>query len=320
MALSTSAQFWFYLTPLVPSALCSIFVLYHLLMQRALRMAANNHVVILMVSFGLIYEVTDMAWYIHFFRTGTPLSATPTFCRIWVFIDAAVYVIIAILMSWASIERHILIFHPNWIATKTKRFLVHYLPLLVCCAYPTLFYGLLFIVLPCSSPFDYTVATCNHYSCVSSDPWVGVWDSVVNFILPVFVIVVFSVALLARVLYHKYRALGRIEWRNYRKMAVQLLSISAIYFVFLLPPMLLYAAYTAGVSWDVGADYYSVSNFFGYYVVLLTPFVCVISLPELQSKCRQLFLLGRKRSVGPNSVTLHHTKATQIATLAAIKY
>ena len=137
------------------------------------------------------------------------------------------------------------------------------------------------------------------------------WDSVVNFILPVFVIVIFSVALLARVLHQRCRAQGRIEWRNYRKMAVQLLSISANYFVFLLPPMLLYAAYTAGVSWDVGADYYSVANFFGYYVVLLTPFVCVISLPELQSKCKQLFPFRAARSIAPTSVVVH--QATSVA-------
>ena len=319
MVFTASAQFWFYLVPLVPSVLCSAFVLYHLLMQRALRTGVNNHVVILMISFGLLYEVTDIVWYLYYFQTGMSPSATPAFCRIWVFIDAAVYVIIIVLMSWASIERHILIFHPNWIATKIERFLVHYLPLIVCCAYPTLFYGLIFIVLPCDSPFDYTATTCNFYACVFTNPWVGVWDSVVNFILPVFVIVISSVALLVRVLYHKYRAQGRIEWRNYRKMAVQVLSISAIYFMFLLPPMILYAGYTAGLSRDVGADYYAVANFFGYYVILLTPFVCLVSLPELQSKCKQLFSFRTARSIGPASLTANQAAMAPRAMLVAVK-
>ena len=319
MVFTASAQFWLYLAPLFPSVLCSLFLLYHLLMQRALRNAVNNHVFILMISFGLLYEVTDLVWYLYYFQTGMAPSATPAFCRIWVFIDAAVYVIIIILMSWASIERHILIFHPNWIATKTKRFLVHYLPLVVCCAYPTLFYGLIFMVLPCNRPFNYSAATCNFYACVFTNPRLGMWDSVVNFILPVFVIVVFSVALLPRVLQQRSRAQGHIEWRNYRKMAVQLLSISAIYFVFLLPPMLLYAAYTAGVSRNVGAYYYSVANFFGYYVVLLTPFVCLVSLPELQAKCRQLFPFRTTRSIASTSMTVNQAAVAPIATVVVVK-
>ena len=82
-------------------------------MQRTLRIAINNHVVILMISFGLFYEVTNIIWYIHFYLTDTLLAATPAFCRIWVFIDAVVYVIIGMLMAWASIERHIISHFPS---------------------------------------------------------------------------------------------------------------------------------------------------------------------------------------------------------------
>ena len=228
---------------------------------------------------------------------------TPAFCRIWVFIDAAVYVIIGMLMAWASIERHILIFHQNWIATKMNRFLIHYLPMIVCSAYPTVFYGLIFFILPCDVEFDYTSATCSFYSCISDDHSLGFWDSLLNFILPIFVIVVFSLALLARVLYRRYRVNGRIEWRNYRKMALQLLSISAIYFIFLLPPMVLNTAYAVGLPWDGGSDYYWATSYLGYYTVLLTPFVCVVSLPELRRKCKQLFVCRPKRTIAPVSMT-----------------
>ena len=320
MAQSQFLRFWFYLGPVIPSILCSIFVLYHLLMQRALRNAVNNHVVILMISFGLIYEVTDIVWYIHFFRTGAPLSATPAFCRIWVFIDGAVYVIIGFLMAWASVERHILIFHQNWIATKIKCALVHYLPLALCCAYPTIYYGALFFVIPCDVSFDYTSATCSYYSCISGNASLGLWDNIVNFFSPVVVIVIFSVALLARVVYHRFRVHGRIEWRNYRKMAVQLLSISVIYFVFLLPPTVFNTAYTVGLPWDGGSDYYWAIQYLGYYTVLLTPFVCVMSLPELRSKWKRLVFFRQRRGVGPTSMTLNRSKVTQIPTLAVIKH
>ena len=319
MAAPQPLRFWFYLVPVIPSMLCSTFVLYHLLKQRALRTAVNNHVIILMIFFGLFYEVTDIVWYIHFYLTGNPLSATPAFCRIWVFIDGCVYIIVSMLMAWASIERHILIFHQNWTATKMKRFFIHYLPLIVCSVYPTMFYGTMFFIVPCGVPFDYAVATCGYYSCISGNQALGLLDSVVNFILPVLVIVIFSVALLARVLHQRCRVHGRIEWRNYRKIAVQLLSISAIYFIFLLPPMVYNTAYTVGLPWDGGSDYYWATMYLGYYTVLLTPFVCIMSLPELRSKYKKLFFFRQRRAIGPVSTTLNGRHVTQVATLTAAK-
>ena len=314
MALAPRIRFWLYLVPLVPSILCSIFVLHRLLVTRALRTAPNNHVVILILSFGLLYEITDVVWYIDFYRMGAPLSATPAFCLTWIFIDVSVYVTITLLMAWASIERHILVFHPNWIGTTTACFFIHYLPMLICCVYPATFYAYMFFVEPCALPFDYTMTTCYRYPCVGRRPRVALWDSVVHNLLPIFIIVTFSMALLARVLYYRCRAHGRIAWRNYRKMSVQLLSISAIYFVFLLPPMAMYAAYTAGVSWKVASNYFSVALYFTYYTVLLTPFVCAVSLPTTPRKLKQLTFLRGRRAIGPVLV------APQIAVLTPLRY
>ena len=319
MALSFSNRVWLCLVPLVPSILCSIFVLYHLLAQRALRKAINNHVVILILAFGLFYEVTDIAWSIHFYRVGTSLSSTLVFCRVWAFIDASVYITITLLVAWGSIERHILIFHSKWIVTKMEHFFFHYLPLAILSVYPAMFYGAMFFVVPCDVPLDYTEYLCNCYICIVSNPSVGMWDAIVHYLLPIFVIVTFSVSLLARVLYHKYRARGRIEWRNYRKMAVQLLSISAIYFFFLLPPMCLNAAYATGVSFDVGSEYFSTAMFFTYYAILFTPFVCAVSLPELRSKCRQVLHFRGRNNVRHVSATFTRREGPNAMTVATIK-
>jgi hypothetical protein len=310
MAAPQLIRFWFYLIPVIPSILCSVFVLYHSLIHRAIRNAINNHVVIVMLSFGLFYEVTNIFWYIHFYRTGTSISATPIFCRIWVFIDGGVYVIIGMLMAWASIERHILIFHQDWIATTTKRLLLHYLPISFCAVYPSIYYGALFFVIPCDRPFQYEEATCSYYSCISWKVQLGLWDNFFNFLLPVALIVIFSVALLLRVLYHRCRIHGRLEWRNHRKMAAQLLSISAVYFIFLLPPTVFNTAYTF-LPWQNVPDYYWSSNYAGYYTVILTPFVCAMSLPDFPSKFKQLFFCLKRHAVGPTSSTSNQRDAIQ---------
>ena len=294
-------RFWGYLLPVIPSIVCSIFVLYHLLSQNVLRGALNNHVVILMLSFGLFYELTNIVWYIHFYRTGLVVIEKPLFCRVWVFIDGCIYVIIAFLMAWASIERHMLIFHHNWIRTKRNRIILHYIPLIICFAYPTLFYGAMFFVVPCDIEFDYNVATCNYYSCISWKTSLGLWDSIINFILPSILITIFSLALLARAIIQRTRANGRVLWRNYRKMTVQLLAMSALYFIFLLPPMILNTAYTVGLPWDGGSNYYWATMYLGYYIVLLKPFICILSLPEIRHKFKQLLSFQTTRGIAPIS-------------------
>jgi hypothetical protein len=317
MALSKTGFLWLHIVPLIPSLIVTAFVLYHLLKSRALRTSLNNHSIILMLLFGLIMELTDTVWFIHFYRTGAAVSSTPEFCLAWAYIDSSLFVSASLLMSWASVERHILIFHPHWFATKTKCFLFHYLPLAIVSVWPLIFYFVMLLVLPCPLSFDYNRRLCGRYGCVNLIPWVAMFDSIAHYMVPAFIIVIFSVTLFVRVVYHKYHIRQRIDWRNYRKMALQLLSISLVYMVLEAPPMILNAAYLSGLSWDAAADYYSDMLDLSLWVILFTPFASATSLPDLKAKCRNLILFWRKRrAVRPETITMNSRKPGQTFTAA----
>ena len=113
MTISSYIRSWILLVPLIPSILVSIFVLYHFLSNRALRTSINNHAIILLLIFGLLDELTDLPWQIHFYRTTVPLFRTPEFCRAWVLISSYTYIDVFVLMAYTSIERHFLIFYPR---------------------------------------------------------------------------------------------------------------------------------------------------------------------------------------------------------------
>lgn len=122
IVISNSVRSWIYLVPLIPSIFVTIFDLYYFLSSRALCTAINNHVIILLRFLDLISKLTDFVWNIHYYRTGTALSSTSTFCLAWLFIDTTLFTSISILMAWAPIERHVIIFYPHLLAAKTKRF------------------------------------------------------------------------------------------------------------------------------------------------------------------------------------------------------
>lgn len=99
--------------------------------------------------------------------------------------------------------------------------------------------------------------------------------------LPALIIGVFNTALLIRVLCQKRRLIQKIQWRNYRKMAIQMFSISSLFFIFYLTPMTLYIAYSFGLPRRVAADYYETSLYLNYFIIVFLPFTSIISMSEL---------------------------------------
>ncbi|CAF0715633.1 unnamed protein product [Adineta steineri] len=284
LVISNVIYFWLFLIFVIPSILCSIFSLYYFLVDRTLCKALNNHVVIIILFLSLIFDITDVIWLLEYFRTGVSPISTYAFCLVWVYMDFALFATVMILVAWASIERHILIFHKNLVATRKKRLIFHYLPLAIFTVYPLVYYFVMFFILPCEVPLDYSQSRCGLAYCAFSSASNGVWNGVANNMIPIFVIVIFSIALIGRVWYTKYRVGQRFQWKNYRKLTIQLLSITSIFFVFVFPAMLLYTAYSAGLSSNFAADYYIVSLFLTNFGAFLVPVVCTISSSELRTK------------------------------------
>jgi ABC-type dipeptide/oligopeptide/nickel transport system permease component len=106
-------------------------------------------------------------------------------------------------MGWASIERHILIFNDRWLATKSGRFLAHYLPLIVILIYIFIFYIYVLFIFPCENTYAYDLPVCNAYPCYQNNPILGMWDFIGHNVLPGFLVAFVSVALLIRVIRQK---------------------------------------------------------------------------------------------------------------------
>ncbi|CAF1149362.1 unnamed protein product [Adineta ricciae] len=321
MVIPAGTRAWLLVIPLIPSIIVTIFNLYHLLKDQALRTGVNNHFIICLLLCILIEELTDVVWNIYFNFTQMTMIATPMFCTIWIFTSSVLIVSIYLLMMWGAVERYIFIFHSAQFATKMKRFYFHYLPLILCFLWPLLYYTVLFLIASCTVQFDYRIRLCNRYSCITRLHWVSLWDSFIHFLLPPFVVVNFSIILLIRVFYQRYRIRQQIDWRNYKKLVGQLLPISFVYVVIGLPPMSLYAAYAIGLSRSIAIGYYSDSMFFAYWIVLFTPFATVVSLPDLQTKCKNAILFWRRRRiVFPEIMTITRLRHQRRTALPAVCY
>lgn len=296
ISLPRAVRFWLLLFCDLPSIACSCLILCHLLRDRGLRKALHNHVIILLLMLGLTTQLIEIPFYLAFIgNSGEVKPSIPSTCLIWWFVSFGMYNGGTILMAWASIERHILVFKSLWVMTKRGRFFAHYLPLFLLLCYIFIYYIYVLFFFPCENDYDYSLPICDAAPCYQSNFSLGIWDFVMNNIVPSLVIGLMSAVLLLRVVRQKRRLNQPPQWRKQRKMTIQLVSLSVLNIVFNIPLNLLSLAYLCGLPDDEAyqADLYF--YFSCYFLIFLFPFVCLISYPELILKVKGQILCRKVR-------------------------
>ncbi|CAF3269304.1 unnamed protein product [Rotaria sp. Silwood2] len=211
--------FWLYIIFLIPSIICSVVVISHLLLHRPSRNALSNHVILVDLIIGLISLLTLYPWILYYYRHEGIWHRSPAFCAVWSFIDEGLYITQMILFCWATIERHILIFYSGWMMSKKKRFLIHYLPLILIFLYCMIYYSIANFFPPCENYFDDSTMQC-YYLCFYDNYAMFMWEMIVHEIIPAITIVASSIALIVRVSWQKHRIHQLIRWRKHRKLKV----------------------------------------------------------------------------------------------------
>jgi hypothetical protein len=270
------------------SILCYIFVFYHFLITPTLRHALNNHVMFLLLGTFCVQTVFDTPLHLDHYRRGFVWPPSMTYCFILVMLDYIIYEIGTLLMVWASIERHFLVFNPTMFNTRTRLVMYHYVPLGYCFVYPTIYYTYFILFYPCSSYYDMSTLSCVAACFVSANNIMAYYELIVNGFIPVCMVAIFSVALLVRVLWQKQQMRRQMTWRKNRKMTVQLLGVSTMFLVFNVGYFVLALGQ---MVWDptFGADlmiWFLSVNICAPQLVF--PFLCLGALPDLQIKVKAL--------------------------------
>ncbi|CAF2564680.1 unnamed protein product [Rotaria sp. Silwood2] len=278
-------RFWLLLLFDIPSIICSLFLLFYLFINKNLRCQLVNHAMIVLLIIGLIIQSVSIPFHLSFLHIGIVQPSIPFICILWWFIDLGLYNGFTIIIAWSSIHRYLFIFHDRIFFQRKKRFLFHYLPLIILLLYILIFYTIVIIFPPCMHTFDYTLPVCNDYPCYLDNLFLGIWDSVVNSILPTFILCILSVTIFIRVHYQK-RLVGlqRNQWRRERKMVIQLISSSLLYLIPNTPLNLIIFAHLCGLPDNVAVDVELYFDFLCYFAILLYPLVCLGFVSELHKK------------------------------------
>ena len=294
--------FWLLLVFDIPAVLCLFFLLYHLLLKRDLRQALHNHVVIVLLFVIVPLLLINVPASLIFARMGYVWLAYPWFCNVWSFVSPGLFDMIAILMAFGSIERHILVFHNVLINSTRKRFLFHYLPLTLVTFYGVVFYIWVIFFPSCSNIYDYSQPWCGD-PCYYYQQTVGDYDLIANAYIPILLIIIFNIGLIVRQIRQKKRIDQIIQWRKHRKMIVQMLFVCCLHLIFYLPCLIASIPSYFDVSVGFIVDWLPVLYFNTFFITLLMPYVVLASLPNIWQKWAILKWMKRQNRMGPATAT-----------------
>jgi hypothetical protein len=290
--LSKTIKFWLILFGQTIAMPCYLFLIYYFLAHKSIRQALYNHVIIASLFVDFIILSVDLSCHLGFLRLGYIVPSTPGICLIWQLVDYGFWYGDLFLKSWAAIERHFFIFYSNLLNTLVKRIFIHYLPLVFVTFYTPILYIYLIFFYPVEHTYDYTVLMCAgpyYYNGISA--WLIWYESLFHYVIPIFLLVIFSNSLFLRVVVQKRRLRIAQGWRQYRKMTIQLLFVSIIY-LFDLPYIIITIVRWSGYP-DFGTNVQGPYFYFVNYIpIVLFPFAILGSYPKLVQK---LFIGKRPR-------------------------
>ena len=303
-------KFGVFLALEIPSLITSLVIFGHFASSRAFRAADHQHSVIFLLLINFTQSLTDMTLALDFYHlNGVVRVQTATFCLWWTMNDFCLFVSTAFVMAWISVERHLLIFHRNFlgaVGTRKRRFF-HVAPWIACLLLPVLFYTVIIVISPmCTTVWYFDALLCGQ-PCYFTTSWSAVDVSLTAF-FPISVILIANTTLVVRVIRQRMTLAGPapINWRKHRKMVLQLCAISTLYLSVWLPigVMQLLQFYVDPTFLAAQVDTF---YFLAYIGLLILPFVCITSIPQLSKRIKNIFNRRHQRAVAPVAKTHRRT-------------
>lgn len=298
---SSQLRFWLLLIFEIPSLPCCLVLLYYLCFDRTIRKQVHYHSFIPILVNVLLVELVDIPNYLTHLRLETTWPANPANCYAWWYVAFGCNYMIGIGMAWASLERHILVFHQRWLNTTKKRLFVHYIPLATVVLYGHLFYAVCIFVAPCEAEFDYSSLWCLT-PCYYQFPTLSRYDAIMHGLLPGVFVLIINLLLLMRVIRQKRRLRQAVDWHKYKRMIIQISSCAVLFVLGQQGPWVLIFFQTTGIPLTDTGQFVVFGLFVGYFIPLLMPFICLASSNDIWKKMTARWRPGQRVSrITPNT-------------------
>ncbi|CAF2331919.1 unnamed protein product [Rotaria sp. Silwood2] len=266
----------------IPSVLINLFAIYRLHANTKLSVFAFR--TILHVS--LFTTCTCVPFFLIelYFNSYFPLS--PSICKLWLIVDYASIVCLGLLVCWASIQRHILIFGPVHIRKLQSTFKYKLIPSILALGLPLAWYS----ILASTCKYDRTLhETFRCRPCFENEKFIFLIDTILSLILPLLITIVVTFFLLIRIIRLRLRIFRfpSKKWRRCKRLTRQMILFSLIYLIGLVPYVLtnlnsLYNFWPSiNLPWCI-----QIADAFTYVPCCFSSFLSIYAFPEIWTNRR----------------------------------
>jgi hypothetical protein len=282
-----------------PALICNFILIYYLIVDRTLRHTIHYHAILALLFVTLLTNLIELPRITNYLRIGVVIPQTNINCLIWQWCDYSLFSAVNIYMFWISVERYLLIFHGGLYTTAKRRLLFHYFPLIIIIVYILLFYAVAIFIYPCEPQLDFNQPLCG-FPCYTTYANISLYDLIAHTIIPMSLGTLCDTSLIIRVLFRKRVGLQHqgAQRRKYRKMVIQLLSISGLYLACQVPfdAVVFIQLFVNLPDW---AAYMQIIYFYYLFwlLTLLLPLVCIGCLTEVTKKLKNSFMQQRGRNM-----------------------
>ena len=284
----------------IPSILCSIFTLTHLLQNQNLRWILHNHTPLILLLISILDSFISHPLTLNYLRLSHVVPSTDAMCLFWNYANSIFTVSTYWTLAWGSLERHFLIFQSNWFSTRCGRILFHYIPLFITTfLYPVVANIVVILLYPCQNQFNMQSLFCA-FPCALKISSVALYTRFAHQFIPVFIVAGSTLALFVRVINRRRQVQNnQVNWRRYRRMIIQLLTLASLFLTLTVPATTVSIIQNCCLPTFAITVQVSYLNFFVRFLTLFMPFVCLSLLPEIWHKlltCKktQARPIGRK--------------------------
>ena len=155
---SIDLKFWLLLLMCIPSIIRSVLVFIYFYQKRT-RLSLHLHLSLILVSISFVQITTDLSIAMIFYGTGQVPIQTASFCLWWNWWDYSISGTMNFVTAWGSIERHFIVFKGLIFSTTRRRFLFHYLPMIIVSIYPSIFYLSVIVCNSCKNQWNYQMVS-----------------------------------------------------------------------------------------------------------------------------------------------------------------
>lgn len=301
--LSNHVFFYIFLLLDIPSLLSSLLLFYYFFcLPECRRQPYSNQMIIYFLSSTFLINSINIPLMLPYFQGYhyiTFMRDPNSFCIFWSMYDYTVCSLVLWLIALLSLERYLQIFFQQLVMkTRRRRVFLYYGIIVILVVFIFFWYLYLVALYPCAqTDFDFTQMFCNTPCYPSAGgAFLLNFDWIISSLLPVFLTILFTLMLILHVVYQRHKIkrhlLQRRTWKRTRKMFLQLVPITLIFLLFIMPLIIL-GLLSASDPW-YGEEPYFYANTFSYCLPLLAPFAI---LSKQRTMYKRIFALYRRAQV-----------------------